>query len=102
MGRFAGGPRTYMGIQNAGFSNMFTINAALVGNFVWAAEPLVEWAPECIRYVWENEYVRVSPMVEAEDEWGQPRQRGRVQDTAFAGQLVGRGGQHPGEGAGAC
>ena len=67
--KFANGPRTFMGIQSAGFPNMFTINAASVGNFVRAAEPLVEWVTECIRYVRENEYVRISPTLEAEDEW---------------------------------
>ena len=67
--KFANGPRTYMGIQSAGFPNMFTVNAASVGNFVRAAEPLVEWVTECIRYVRENEYVRISPTPEAEDEW---------------------------------
>ena len=67
--KFANGPRTYMGIQSAGFPNMFTVNAASVGNFVRAAEPLVEWVTECIRYVRENEYVRISPTAEAEDEW---------------------------------
>ena len=67
--KFANGPRTYMGIQSNGFPNMFTINAASVGNFVRAAEPLVEWVTECIRYVRDNEYVRISPTVEAEDEW---------------------------------
>ena len=67
--KFSNGPRTYMGIQSNGFPNMFTINAASVGNFVRAAEPLVEWVTECIRYVRDNEYVRISPTVEAEDEW---------------------------------
>ena len=67
--KFAKGPRTYMGIQSAGFPNMFTINAASVGNFVRAAEPLVEWVTECIRYVRENEYIRISPTLEAEDDW---------------------------------
>ncbi len=67
--KFAGGPRTYMGIQSAGFPNLFTINAASVGNFVRAAEPLVEWVSECIGYVRDNEYRRISATTEAEDEW---------------------------------
>ncbi|MDE2779849.1 MAG: NAD(P)/FAD-dependent oxidoreductase [Chloroflexota bacterium] len=67
--KFSSGPRTYLGIQSSGFPNMFTINAASVGNFVRAAEPLVEWVTECIRYVRENEYVRISPTIEAEDDW---------------------------------
>jgi cyclohexanone monooxygenase len=67
--KFAGGPRTYMGIQSVGFPNLFTINAASVGNFVRAAEPLVEWVTECIRYVRDNEYVRIVPTPDAEEEW---------------------------------
>ena len=67
--KFAGGPRTYMGIQSAGFPNLFTVNAASVGNFVRAAEPLVDWISECICYVRDNEYMRISPTLEAEDDW---------------------------------
>ena len=67
--KYANGPRTYLGIQSSGFPNLFTINSASVGNFVRAAEPLVEWVTECIRYVRDNEYVRISPTPEAEDEW---------------------------------
>ena len=67
--KYANGPRTYLGIQSSGFPNMFTINSASVGNFVRAAEPLVEWVTECIRFVRENEYVRISPTLDAEDEW---------------------------------
>ena len=67
--KYANGPRTYLGIQSSGFPNMFTINSASVGNFVRAAEPLVEWVTECIRYVRDSEYVRISPTLEAENDW---------------------------------
>ena len=67
--KFANGPRTYLGIQSAGFPNMFTINAASVGNFVRAAEPLVEWVSDCIGYVRRNEYARIAPAPEAEEAW---------------------------------
>ena len=67
--KFANGPRTFMGIQSAGFPNLFTINAASVGNFVRAAEPLVEWVTDCISYVRDNGYTRISASVEAEDAW---------------------------------
>jgi cyclohexanone monooxygenase len=60
-----------MGISSAGFPNLFTINAASVGNFVRAAEPLVEWVAEAIRYLRENEFTRISATPEAEDEWVQ-------------------------------
>ena len=67
--KFADGPRTYMGISSAGFPNLFTINAASVGNFVRAAEPLVEWVSDCIGYVRENQIKRIAATVEAEEEW---------------------------------
>ncbi|NQW22368.1 MAG: NAD(P)/FAD-dependent oxidoreductase [SAR202 cluster bacterium] len=67
--KFAGGPRTYMGVQSAGFPNLFTINAASVGNFVRAAEPLVDWVSEAICYVRDNNFKRISPTPEAEDTW---------------------------------
>jgi cyclohexanone monooxygenase len=67
--KFAEGPRTYMGISSAGFPNLFTINAASVGNFVRAAEPLVDWVSEAICYVREQGYRRISATSEAEAEW---------------------------------
>ena len=67
--KFAGGPRTYMGISSVGFPNLFTINAASVGNFVRAAEPLVDWVCQCIRYVRDNEYGRISATLDAENDW---------------------------------
>src|SRR5262249_58335299 len=70
--KFAAGPRTYMGIQSAGFTNLFTINAASVGNFVRAAEPLVDWVRDCICYVRDHQYRRIAPTPEAEAAWTQP------------------------------
>ena len=67
--KFAGGPRTYMGISSAGFPNLFTINAASVGNFVRAAEPLVDWVSEAISHVRENEFTRIAATLQAEDDW---------------------------------
>ncbi len=67
--KFARGPRSYMGIQSVGFPNLFTVNAASVGNFVRDAEPLVEWVTACIRYVLDNGFTRISPTLESEDDW---------------------------------
>ena len=69
--KFAEGPRTFMGISSVGFPNMFTVNAASVGNFVRAAEPLVEWISECIAYVREHGYQRIQPTQQSENEWTQ-------------------------------
>src|SRR5215475_13356516 len=67
--KFAAGPRTYMGIQSAGFPNLFTINAASVGNFVRAAGPLVDGVRDCIGYVRDQQYTRIAPTPEAEAAW---------------------------------
>ena len=67
--KFAEGPRTYMGILSAGFPNLFTVNAASVGNFVRAAEPLAEWVSNCIGYVREHKFTRIAPTPEAEEAW---------------------------------
>jgi cation diffusion facilitator CzcD-associated flavoprotein CzcO len=67
--KFADGPRTYMGIQSAGFPNLFTINAASVGNFVRAAEPLVDWVSDCIGYAREHHFTRISATPQAEEAW---------------------------------
>ena len=67
--KFAEGPRTYLGIQSVGFPNLFTINAASVGNFVRAAEPLVDWVIDCIGYVRDHQYRRIAPTLEAEAAW---------------------------------
>ena len=69
--KFAAGPRTFMGIQSVGFPNLFTVNAASVGNFVRAAEPLVEWISECVAYVRDNGYHCIQPTKQAEEDWTQ-------------------------------
>ena len=78
--RFANGPRTYMGISSAGFPNLFTINAASVGNFVRACEPLVDWVSEAICYVRDHGFTRISATPEAEAAW--------VQHVAEAGAKI--------------
>ena len=67
--KFANGPRTYMGMSSAGYPNLFTVNAASVGNFVRAAEPLVEWVTEAIAYVRDSGRRRIMATPEAEEAW---------------------------------
>jgi len=67
--KFAEGPRTYMGIQSAGFPNLFTINAGGAGNFTRGAEPLVEWVSECIGYMREKGLTRIEATPQAEEAW---------------------------------
>ena len=58
-----------MGIQIAASPNFFTFNSASVGNLVRAAEPLVNWVCEALRYVRDNGYTRITATPEAEEEW---------------------------------
>ena len=67
--KFSNGPRTFMGVQSAGFPNLFTINQASVGNFVRAAEPLVDWVSEAMVYVRDNNFSRMCASEEAEEDW---------------------------------
>ena len=67
--KFVDGPRTYMGVSSVGYPNLFTVNAASVGNFPRAAEPLMDWVTDCMAYVRDNGYTRISPTLEAEDAW---------------------------------
>jgi len=69
--KYAEGPRTYMGIQSAGFPNLFTMPGSGVGNFVRGCEPLVEWVSDCIGYMRENAFKRISATAEAEEAWTQ-------------------------------
>ena len=69
--KFATGPRTVLGVQSAGFPNLFTINQASVGNFVRAAEPLVDWITEAMGFVRDNNFQRISATPEAEEAWTQ-------------------------------
>jgi cation diffusion facilitator CzcD-associated flavoprotein CzcO len=67
--KFAAGPRTYMGIQSAGFPNLFTMPGAGAGNFTRGCEPLVEWVSECIGYMREQGLTRIEATPEAEEAW---------------------------------
>jgi cation diffusion facilitator CzcD-associated flavoprotein CzcO len=67
--RWANGPRTYLGLQVAGFPNFFIASNTAFCNYTVCAESIVEWITNCIRYLRENDYSRIAPSVEAEDAW---------------------------------
>ena len=69
--KYAAGPRTYMGIQSAGFPNLFIMPGAGAGNFVRGCEPLVEWVTECIGYIRDKGFTHISATPEAEEGWVQ-------------------------------
>ena len=67
--KFADGPRTYLGLQTAGFPNFFlAINNAFC-NFPRCAETIVEWIADCIDNMRKKNFKRIEPTLEAEDAW---------------------------------
>ena len=67
--KFAEGPRTYLGIQSAGFPNLFTMPGAGAGNFTRGCEPLVEWVSDCIGYMRAQGLTRIEATPQAEEAW---------------------------------
>ncbi len=71
--KWADGPRSYLGIQSAGFPNLFTITGpgspSVLSNMVVSIEQHVDWITDCITYLRKNQIERIEPTVEAEDAW---------------------------------
>lgn len=79
--KWADGPRTYLGLQIAGFPNLLTLvgphNAATFCNIPRCIEQNVEWVTDLLRHMHERDLTRVEATVAAEDEW-----TGHVHETA--------------------
>ena len=70
---WADGPRTMLGIQVAGFPNLFTITGpgspSVLMNMPVAIEHHVDWIADCIEYMREHGWSRVEATEEAQDAW---------------------------------
>lgn len=66
---WANGPSTNLGIQAAGFPNLFTATSSAFCNYPVCAEMVVEWIRDCIAYLRSKGYKRIVPTPEAEEEW---------------------------------
>jgi len=73
--KWAEGPRTYLGLQVAGFPNMLTLvgphNAATFCNIPRCIEQNVEWVTDLLRFMDRKGYTRIEPNLAAEDAWTQ-------------------------------
>jgi cation diffusion facilitator CzcD-associated flavoprotein CzcO len=73
--KWADGPRTYLGMQTAGFPNLFIVvgpqNAASFCNVPRCIEQNVEWVTECMRYLRAHGLERIRATTAAEDAWTQ-------------------------------
>ncbi len=71
--KWEAGPQTYLGVQVAGFPNMFTITGpgspSVLTNMPLAIEQHVEWIGDCISYLRQHGLTRVEATEEAEDAW---------------------------------
>lgn len=71
--KWAAGPVTYLGLQVAGFPNLFTITGpgspSIVSNVVVSIEQHVEWITECLRHLTELGMAAIEPTESAETAW---------------------------------
>jgi cyclohexanone monooxygenase len=67
------GPRAYLGIQSAGFPNMFMITGpgspSVLSNMVVSIEQHVDWVSDAIDYMCERGFETIEPEESAEDRW---------------------------------
>ena len=70
---WAAGPRNYLGLQVAGFPNLFMITGpgspSVLCNMPVAIEQHVEWVTDCIAHLREQGLSRIEPKEEAVESW---------------------------------
>ncbi len=70
---WAEGPRTYLGLQIAGFPNLFTITGpgspSVLSNMVTSIEQHVEWIADLLDEMRSTGQTVIEPTTEAQDEW---------------------------------
>jgi cation diffusion facilitator CzcD-associated flavoprotein CzcO len=67
--KWANGPRTLLGIQTAGFPNLFIAINNSFCNYTVCAESMVEWITNCIGYIRDRGYKRIDATPQAESAW---------------------------------
>ena len=72
-GKWADGPRTYLGLMTAGFPNLFLITGpgspSVLSNMIVSIEQHVEWIADCIAHVTGRGLAAIEATQTAEDEW---------------------------------
>jgi cyclohexanone monooxygenase len=71
--KWVAGPRTYLGLQVAGFPNLFTITGpgspSVLSNMIVSIEQHVDWITDCLAYLRERGIATIEATVAAEDAW---------------------------------
>lgn len=69
----AEGPASYLGLQVAGFPNLFTIQGpgspSAQSNFVTALEQHVDWIGDCLTHLRRNGYRSIEALPSAQQQW---------------------------------
>jgi cyclohexanone monooxygenase len=67
------GPRTYLGLQVAGFPNLFTITGpgspSVLTNMIVSIEQHVDWIADCMDYLRAHDLDSIEASPEAQDAW---------------------------------
>ena len=67
------GPRTYLGLQVAGFPNLFTVTGpgspSVLSNMIVSIEQHIDWIARCISDLDQRGAQTIEATTEAEDEW---------------------------------
>ena len=67
------GPLTYLGLQSAGFPNLFTVTGpgspSVLSNMLVSIEQHCEWITDCIAHVREHNLRTIEANTDAEDQW---------------------------------
>jgi cation diffusion facilitator CzcD-associated flavoprotein CzcO len=67
------GPRTYLGVQVAGFPNLFLVSGpgspSVLVNMVVSNELHVEWIGACLAHLRDNGHTTIEPTPEAQEQW---------------------------------
>jgi cyclohexanone monooxygenase len=70
---WAEGPVTYLGIQTAGFPNLFLITGpgspSVLSNMISSIEQHVEWTSDCITYLRDNGHTTIEAEPAAQRDW---------------------------------
>ena len=71
--KWAGGPRTYLGLMVAGFPNFFLITGpgspSVLTNVIMAIEQHVEWIADCLTHMRSHNMTVAEPQAKAEEDW---------------------------------
>lgn len=71
--KWASGPRTLLGLQTAGFPNLFMITGpgspSVLSNMVVSIEQHVDWVTDCLAYLGDRGLHRIEASADAEARW---------------------------------